>query len=58
MGAMKCPLFHQSIFAACLAFALIWLPTSQVSAAEPCYVRFPNPFTDVCWKRVFSIVNR
>lgn len=55
MGAMKRPSFHQIIFAACLTVPLAWLPAPQASAAEPCYGRFPNPFTDVCWKCVFPI---
>ncbi|MDY6850421.1 MAG: TraU family protein [Thermodesulfobacteriota bacterium] len=52
---MKRPSFHQIIFAACLAAALAWLIAPQTAAAEPCYGRFPNPFTDVCWKCVFPI---
>ncbi len=55
MGTMKRPSFHQIIFAVCLILVLTWLPMPQSSAAEPCYGRFPNPFTDVCWKCVFPI---
>ncbi len=55
MGAMKRPSFREFIVLACLALALTWLPTPQASAEQPCYGRFPNPFTDVCWKCVFPI---
>ncbi len=55
MGAMKCPLFYRSIFAACLTVLLTSLPALRAHADQPCYGRFPNPFTDVCWKCVFPI---
>jgi conjugal transfer pilus assembly protein TraU len=31
------------------------LGTGSAQAAAPCYGKFPNPFTDVCWKCIFPI---
>jgi len=31
------------------------LGTGSAQAAAPCYGKFPNPFTDVCWKCIFPL---
>lgn len=44
------------IHARIAAFVLLFIAgVAGTQAAEPCYGKFPNPFTDVCWKCVFPI---
>lgn len=43
------PLLGAVLLAALLAGA------GTARADAPCYGKFPNPFTDVCWKCIFPI---
>ena len=48
MSAMKRPPIHHALPSAYLIVLLACLTSTQAQAKQPCYDRFPNPFTDVC----------
>jgi hypothetical protein len=52
---MECPSPDPSIIRRGVLRGAAGLACLESGPGQPCYGRFPNPFTDVCWKRVFPV---
>jgi conjugal transfer pilus assembly protein TraU len=46
---------RRTLVSAALLMLTLLVSLTAAQATEPCYGKFPNPLTDVCWKCIFPI---